>query len=98
MTRFLASSVFAALATLGLAALAQDVKVEQVVGGLSNPCGVAVQPGTGALYLTDSANGRVCRVDIAQRRPQVLDELGVYKAEVGDAKRFIEHRRLGEQS
>jgi len=63
MTRFPASSVFAALVTFGLAAFAQDVKVEQVVGTLSNPCGIAVQPGSGAIYLADSANGRVCRVD-----------------------------------
>src|SRR5712671_3316137 len=63
MIRLLASSVFTTLVTLGLAALGQDVKVEQVVGGLSNPCGVALQPGTGQVYLTDSANGRVCRVN-----------------------------------
>src|SRR5262245_61857728 len=63
MTRFLASTVFASLISLGLAASAQDVKVEQVVGGLSNPCGVAVQPNSGAVFISDSANGRVVRVD-----------------------------------
>jgi DNA-binding beta-propeller fold protein YncE len=63
MTRFIASSVFTALLALGFCTMAQDIKVEQVVGGLSNPCGVAVQPGTGAVFLTDSANGRVVRVD-----------------------------------
>src|SRR4051794_35865593 len=63
MTRFLASSAFAALVTLTLAAMAQDAKVEQVVGGLTNPCGVAIQPGTNHVFLSDSANGRVCRVD-----------------------------------
>jgi DNA-binding beta-propeller fold protein YncE len=62
MTRQLivAIAVFVALSEL---ALAQTAKVEEVVGGLSNPCGVAVQPGTGQVYLTDSANGRVCRVN-----------------------------------
>jgi DNA-binding beta-propeller fold protein YncE len=54
---------FVALASLGLSAFAADAKVEEVVGGLSNPCGVAVQPGSGHVFLTDSANGRVVRVD-----------------------------------
>ena len=43
-------------------AAAQDAKVEDVVGGLSNPCGVAVQPGTGQVFVSDSATGRVGRV------------------------------------
>lgn len=43
-------------------AYAEDTKVEDVVGGLSNPCGVAVQPGTGVVFVSDSATGRVCRV------------------------------------
>jgi DNA-binding beta-propeller fold protein YncE len=63
MTRSLAAFAFAAIAGLGLTALAQNVKVEEVVGNLSNPCGVAVQPGTNHVYITDSARGRVCRVD-----------------------------------
>jgi DNA-binding beta-propeller fold protein YncE len=54
---------FAASITFTWAAVAQEAKVETVVGGLSNPCGVAVQPGTGAIILTDSATGRVCKVD-----------------------------------
>jgi DNA-binding beta-propeller fold protein YncE len=60
-----------ALASLGFAALfgvcliaiaAEDAKVEDVVGGLSNPCGVAIQPGTGQVFVSDSATGRVARV------------------------------------
>jgi DNA-binding beta-propeller fold protein YncE len=59
-----------ALTSLGLAAVfgicliafAEDAKVDEVVGGLSNPCGVAVQPGTGHVFVSDSATGRVCRV------------------------------------
>ena len=62
MRRLFAALAFTALACLGLTAVAQDVKVEEVVGGLSNPCGVAVQPGTNQVFLSDSANGRVCRV------------------------------------
>jgi|EndMetStandDraft_8_1072994.scaffolds.fasta_scaffold226153_1 DNA-binding beta-propeller fold protein YncE len=63
MTRSLAALAFVAVAGFGWLANAQDVKVEEVVGGLSNPCGVAVQPGTGHVFLTDSARGRVCRVN-----------------------------------
>ncbi len=63
MTRLLTAVAFAAVAAFASLALAQSAKVEEVVGGLSNPCGVAVQPGTGQVYLTDSANGRVCRVN-----------------------------------
>ena len=63
MTRLLAVFAFAAIAGLTLTANAQNVKVEEVVGNLSNPCGVAVQPGTNQVYITDSARGRVCRVD-----------------------------------
>src|SRR5262245_55572193 len=63
MNRTLAGLAIAATASLGLLAAAQDVKLETVVGGLSNPCGVAVQPGTGAVFVSDSARGRVCRVD-----------------------------------
>src|SRR3954470_16479558 len=63
MSRSLAAFAFTALAGLSLVAQAQNVKVEEVVGNLSNPCGVAVQPGTNQVYITDSARGRVCRVD-----------------------------------
>jgi len=62
MTRALFTLAFAGLAGFALAARAEDVKVEEVIGGLSNPCGLAVQPGTGHVFISDSANGRVCRV------------------------------------
>jgi DNA-binding beta-propeller fold protein YncE len=76
MNRAFAASVFAGVAGIVLAALAQDVKVEDVVGGLSNPCGVAVQPGSGQVFVSDSATGRVCRVvegklqDVVARSPK----------------------------
>jgi sugar lactone lactonase YvrE len=41
---------------------ADDAKVEEVVGGLSNPCGIAIQPGTGHIFVSDSATGRVGRI------------------------------------
>ncbi len=39
-----------------------QVKVETVVGGLYNPCGVAIQPETGDLFVADSGALRVVRV------------------------------------
>jgi len=60
-----------ALTSLGFATLfgiclvafaAEDAKVEDVVGGLSNPCGIAIQPTTGQVFVSDSATGRVARV------------------------------------
>jgi DNA-binding beta-propeller fold protein YncE len=60
----LTSLGFAAIFGVCLIAFAQqqDAKVEEVVGGLSNPCGVAIQPGTGHVFVSDSATGRVGRV------------------------------------
>jgi DNA-binding beta-propeller fold protein YncE len=63
MTRKIAAAFFATLLVFAMISIAQDTKVEEVIGGLSNPCGVAVQPGTGKVFITDSANGRVCRVE-----------------------------------
>lgn len=59
--------VAAALVALGLAftshvVSAEDAKVETVVSGLSNPCGLAIQPGSGTIFIADSAAGRVVRV------------------------------------
>lgn len=36
--------------------------VTKVLGGLDNPCGVALQPETGAIFVSDSAAGRVIKV------------------------------------
>jgi DNA-binding beta-propeller fold protein YncE len=61
----LTSLGFAAIFGVCLLAIAQnapDAKVEEVLGGLSNPCGIAVQPGTGHVFVSDSATGRVGRV------------------------------------
>jgi len=53
----------AAFALLAVAPLmAAEPTVETVVGGLYNPCAVAVQPETGDLFVSDSGAGRVIRV------------------------------------
>jgi DNA-binding beta-propeller fold protein YncE len=63
MSRKICIASLILFAAFAMVTVAQQAKVEEVVGGLSNPCGVAVQPGTGKVYITDSANGRVCRVE-----------------------------------
>lgn len=43
---------------------AEDLaNIEEVVGGLDNPSGLAIQPETGMIYVSDSASGKVIRVD-----------------------------------
>lgn len=37
-------------------------KVETVVDGLDNPCGIAIQPGTGTVFVADSGANRVVRI------------------------------------
>jgi DNA-binding beta-propeller fold protein YncE len=62
MNRAITSVCFALAACIALAVVAQDNKFETVLGGLSNPCGVVVQPETGQVFVADSAAGRVVRV------------------------------------
>ncbi|MEX2176883.1 MAG: hypothetical protein WD872_21125 [Pirellulaceae bacterium] len=62
MNRTLTSLCILFAGGICLAAPAEQSKVETVLGGLSNPCGIAVQPETGHVFLTDSAAGRVVRV------------------------------------
>lgn len=41
----------------------EKVQLKTVLQGLTNPAGAAVQPGTGAVYVSDSGAGRVLRLD-----------------------------------
>ena len=41
---------------------AQEVPIETVVDGLHNPCGVAIQPGTGHVFVAESGALRVIRI------------------------------------
>lgn len=61
---FVACAALLAYAT----AQAQDVKVSTAAQGLDNPCGVAVQPGTGHVFVSDSGALRVLRVDVAGKK------------------------------
>ena len=42
--------------------LAADPKVETVLEGLVNPCGVAIQPETGIVFVSDSGLGKIVRI------------------------------------
>lgn len=54
-------------------AQANDVKVETVVGGLNNPCGVAIQPKTGVVFVSDSGAGRICKIENGKAVPVITD-------------------------
>ncbi len=59
--------LFTWICTLGLLALsgaaqAEDVKFETVLDGLDNPCGIAVHPKTGTVYVSDSGAGKIIRI------------------------------------
>jgi hypothetical protein len=56
---------FAAIALAALcapAANAAEAKVETVYEGLNNPCGIAIQPETGHIFVADSGNLKVVRI------------------------------------
>ena len=60
MTRTTAATSLALMLYLSVAAHAQTT--ETVLEGLDNPSGLAVQPGTGHVFVSDSGAGRVVRV------------------------------------
>lgn len=64
------------ICTLALCSLnsnADDVKPETVVDGLNNPCGVAIHPKTGAIYVSDSGAGKICRIENGKAVPVITD-------------------------
>jgi DNA-binding beta-propeller fold protein YncE len=54
--------VFAAALISTSAIFAADPKVETVLSGLVNPTGVALQPETGVVFVSDSGDGKIVRV------------------------------------
>lgn len=58
LTRFVILSALCAASVLGAA----EPKVETVLEGLINPCGLAIQPETGVIFVSDSGAGKVLRV------------------------------------
>jgi hypothetical protein len=92
MNKFAFLTLVLAVALLSAVASAQeatvDVNIEEVVGNLDNPCGVAVQPDTGMIFAADSAAGKIIRIDPKTKKAEdvivgyPLDEYGkgpIYK-------------------
>ncbi len=71
--RHIAETVlFVSLFVLGSSA-AVAVEVAPLLEGLDNPCGVAVQPSTGHVFVADSAAGRVIRVVDGKPQDVIVD-------------------------
>jgi len=62
MKKFVSAVALALVALCVSVASAQEIKIDTVVGGLNNPCGIAVQPGSGTVFVSDSGAGRVIRI------------------------------------
>ena len=58
----LLSLIAAALVALAITPARGETKADTVLGGLSNPSGLAVQPETGHVFVSDSAAGKIIRV------------------------------------
>jgi len=56
----MASTMFVAMFVPSKASA--EPKVTKVVDGLSNPCGIAIQPETGVVFVSDSAASRIVRI------------------------------------
>jgi hypothetical protein len=56
--------ILAVVAVLGLSrsAVSAEPKVTTVLDGLNNPCSVAIQPGTGHIFVSDSGAGKIVRI------------------------------------
>ena len=52
---------------------ADDLKAETVVEGLNNPCGVAIHPKTGVVFVADSGAGRICKIENGKAVPVITD-------------------------
>ncbi len=62
MKRLLWSLTCAVTMALSAQAAQAETKVETVIEGLNNPCGVAIQPETGTIFVADSGNLKVVRI------------------------------------
>ena len=60
--RILSSLCAVAVLAASVSAVQADPKVETVVGGLNNPCGIAIQPETGTIFVADSGAGRIVKI------------------------------------
>ncbi len=50
-----------------------DIKAEIVLQGLNNPCGVAIQPETGEVFVADSGNYQIVKLGVGEAEPVITD-------------------------
>ena len=52
-----------------------EYKVEEILAGLNNPCGIAIQPQTNALFIAESGGQRIVRLekDALESQPVITD-------------------------
>ena len=63
-----------AIAVITVASVsAQDKKVETVLEGLNNPCGIAIQPGTKHVFVSDSGAARIIRIVDGKAQAVITD-------------------------
>lgn len=60
--KYLFPLIAAGLVALAVSPARGETKAETVLGGLSNPTGLAIQPETGHVFVSDSTAGKVIRV------------------------------------
>ena len=66
------SRFFVVLSLVCMPLVAAEPKVETVLEGLINPCGVAIQPETNTVFVSDSGSGRVVRVGGEKKSEEVI--------------------------
>ena len=73
-------SLLFATAVVSEAQEVPSVTIEEVVTGLDNPCGVAMQPKTGKVFVAESGAGRVLRVEDKNKTAPAITgfSLGTY--------------------
>jgi hypothetical protein len=101
------SAVALLLALSAFHCSAEDVEVETLLSGLTNPCGVAVRPGDSAeryeIFVADSGAGRIVRIASDAAEPSAADVItGFELTELGNGELpvgpigllFLDRRRL----
>lgn len=49
------------------------VEAKVVLEGLNNPCGIAIQPETGDVFVADSGNYQIVKLDVGEAKPVITD-------------------------
>lgn len=79
------SASWAVLGIFAVLSWGRAAEVEVVLEGLDNPCGVAVQPGTGDVFVSESGAGRVLRL-VQGKGEEVITGFG--RDTYGDGPRY----------